>query len=217
MSLIFNSSPTLVKAYTWYKPSHGNANLYVYYGSPSAAIAEYDTVNHSLKLGVKAVIYASATANGSMYVRAKAQSTGWVTATLRWYIRGISGGGAPPPALYGTWIIVKFVSYDETAGATSEAVLLHEGLGWYDPETWRETNMSISLYSGHYYRFSLFAEAHAHMTGFGAVDVDCGGISIPDSRIEWGYLDVPNTNPPPSGGGCPTLFGMARAMRMRAC
>lgn len=177
-------------------PSSGNANLYVHYGTPVASIAEYDATNHSLKLGIKNFMYSSATANGTMFVDAVAQGTGWVTASLRWYIRGVSGGFAYP-GFYGVWIIVKFIIYDLTSSVINEIVLLHEELPWYDPGTWRDVNFDVPLYISHHYRFSINASAHAGITGFGSADMDCGGLSIPDSRIEWGYLTVPNTEPAP--------------------
>lgn len=208
--LLISVSFTNVGAYTWYMEDSGDASSTTYWGFPESTISQYASTEHSLLLGVIANVYASATARGSMWVEAVATTEGWVTASMYWYLRGDLGGGGL--GFYDAYITVKFRVYDKTAQASSDTVLLDHHLVWGDYGTWRLDNIDVPLYNAHIYVFSLDVEVHAHSEGLSAVIADFGGIWWEDSKIEWGYLDVPNTilhgGGGHGGGGslCPTLF-----------
>lgn len=206
LSLVFVSP---VKAYVFYSEHGGTASTTVEWGFPLALVGEYTT--HVLKLGVKGLNFASATARGSMHVHGCAVSSGWVTGTLKWYMRGTLV--APFLGFFNiiddAWITVKFQAIDESAGTSVEKVVLHEHANpitgtQFDGEY--SGTMNIPLYEGHWYIFVLDVEVHAEVGGVIAVTVaDFGGVYWSDSRIEWRLIDVPNVRPP-GGGGCPTLF-----------
>lgn len=180
-------------AETWYSEDNGEASLTVEYGWPYMAIAEYST--NTLKLGERCIVYASATAKGSMYVHGYAMTTGWVTGEIYWYTRGhlcAYGLGG-----FYARITIKFQAIDETAGALVEKVILHKGGKWTDNGTWRWECMDIPLVYSHYYKFVLYAEVHADALGEGAAIADFGGVWLEDSEIVWGYISVPHTNPHP--------------------
>lgn len=206
LSLVFISP---VKAYVFYSEHGGTASTTVEWGFPLALVGEYAT--HVLKLGVKGLDFASATARGSMHVHGRAVSSGWVTGTLKWYMRGtlVAPFLGVLNIIDDAWITVKFQAIDETAGTSVEKVILHEHA---DPITGTQFDgeysgtMNIPLYEGHWYIFALDVEVHAEVGGVIAVTVaDFGGVYWSDSRIEWRFIDVPNVSPP-GGGGCPTLF-----------
>jgi len=174
-------------AYTWYSEDNGEAHLTVEWGAPYMTIAEYST--HTLKLGERCITYASATAEGSMYVHGWATETTWVSGSIYWYQRGclaVGGTGA-----FNAWIHVKFQAVDLTADALVEKVVLDEHGPWSDEGTWHFDQLDILLTQNHYYKFALYVEVHADAAGLGAAIADFGGIWWEDSRIEWGYLEVP--------------------------
>ena len=119
ISLIFVNP---VRAYTFYSEHGGAASITMKYGSPEV-VGEYTT--NVLKLGVEAEYYEAATANGSMYVYGVAESSGWVTGTLKWYMKGVVAASSSP-TIAETWIIVKFQAIDLTAGTLVEKVLLND-------------------------------------------------------------------------------------------
>ena len=186
----------------WNYPDGGYANSTIHYGTPLNLIADYNSSAYEFRLGVKCIGYASATATGDMYVLAKATSTGWVTATIKWFIKGyiFSGGLAHADA----YVTVKLVIFDKTANAIDTEVLLHTH-GHVGPE-WRLDTVNIPLYANHRYTFYFSAEAHAHGFGLGGGIADIAGFYFqdPSYRIEWGYLEVPNTVADTTGG-CPIL------------
>jgi len=177
-------------AYVWYSEDNGEANLTVEWGAPYRTIAEYST--HTLKLGERCIVYASATAEGSMYVYGRATETTWVTGSIYWYRKGCFAGGGIPPNCFNAWIKAKFQAVDITAGgALVEKVILDKDIAWSDEGTWCFDQMDISLTQNHYYKFALYVEVHADAIGEGSAIADFGGIWWEDSRIEWGYLAVP--------------------------
>ena len=193
ISLVFVNP---VKAYVYYSEAGGTASTTTEWGIPLALVGEY--TSHVLKLGVKGLDCASATSKGSMYVYGVATSSGWVTGTLKWYMRGTLV--APFLGVIGiiddAWITVKFEAIDLTASASVENVLLHEHA---DPITGTQFDgeydgtMDIPLYDGHVYKFVFDVEVHAEVLGVIAVTVaDFGGVFWSDSQIEWRYMDVPN-------------------------
>jgi hypothetical protein len=196
VSILLRIPSMQVGAYTWHVLQSGDTTVAINYGMPVETIAEYDAANQSLRVGVKVAEYASASAKGTMSVYAVAQSTEVVTATLRWYIRGASSSWVVGFA--DTSLIVKFIYYDLTADAGMEVTLLRDAAPWSDSGTWRETEMNVALYAGHLYRFSLFVSTFAGVTGYGFAGMDCGGASFPDSRVQWGYLDLPGATQAPS-------------------
>ena len=90
-------------------------------------------------------------------------------------------------------IQIKFQAIDITAGgALVEKVVFDKHGVWSDEGTWRWNDMDIYLQRNHQYKFSLDVEVHADALGVGSAIADFGGIWWSDSRIEWGYIDVPN-------------------------
>jgi len=61
--------------------------------------------------------------------------------------------------------------------------------------------MDIHLEYGHFYKFYLYVEVHADTAGLSAAIADFGGIWFNDSRIEWGYVSIPNIQDSGGGGG----------------
>jgi hypothetical protein len=174
-----------VKAYTWYDEDFGEASIS---GSWYIGIGEYAT--NTLKLGERCIVWQEATAKGSMYVYGIASSNGPVTGSIYWYTRGnLAAGGTGD---FKASIKIKFQAYDVTANALYEKVILDKGAAWSDEGTWRWDSMSIPLYSGHKFKLSIYAEVYAKAYGIGASVADFGGIWWADSKIEWGYIDVPN-------------------------
>ena len=188
-----------VYAYRWNSEYSGKANLTIEWGAPYMTIAEYSS--HTLELGERCITYASATASGSMYVYGRATATGWVTGCIHWYTKGcLSGGGLGG---FKMSIHIKFQAIDVTTGTDGtlvEKVVLDKYGVWGDAGTWRTDSMDIWLQEGHRYKFVLYAEVHAEALGLGSAVADFGGIWWDDSRIEWGYIDIPNTSS--DGGGC---------------
>ncbi|MCK4439570.1 hypothetical protein KAU85_01170 [Candidatus Bathyarchaeota archaeon] len=179
----------------------GTASVTTEWRLPVALVGEYSS--HVLKLGVKGVDCASATSRGSMYVYGIAESSGWVTGTLKWYMKGIllapfkNVGGIINDAK----ITVKFEAIDLTASTSVEKVLLHEHADPipgtpFDGEY--SGTMNVPLYNGHEYKFVFNVEVHVEVLGVIAATVaDFGCVFWDDSRIEWMYMDVPNTDPTP--------------------
>jgi hypothetical protein len=209
MSLILVSP---VKATIFYGEHGGTASTeYDEYSEPLHIEAKYTT--HTLKLGVYCALPGQeGTAKGSMYVWGQTTYTGWVTGTVKWYMKGcilcslINGRGLK------AHVIVKFRAVDTTANHGVEKVIFNQYVTW----TYVEYNgeyggsMSIPLYSGHWYQFFLDVEVHAEnwdsLLSTDAYADFCGFPGHPsDYRIEWRYMDIPNVSPP-GGGGCPTLF-----------
>jgi len=140
-------------------PYGGHTETITHYGIPQDLIAYYDAGAYELRLGVRCVIYASATATGYMYVCAKATSTGWVTATIKWFIKAhvVSTGVGPHDA----YITIDFVLFDKTDKITFTQELL-EARGYVAGE-WRLDTVDIPLLAGHRYNFYLNATAHAYL------------------------------------------------------
>ena len=198
-----------VKAHVFLSEFWGEASTTTHWGFPLELKGEYTT--HVLKLGVRGVDLASATARGNMYVWGIATETGWVIGTLKWYMNGTLV--APFIGKLGVtcdaWITVKFQAYDDITGALVEKVVLHEHA---DPITGTQFDgeysgtMNIPLYYLHLYKFTFDVEVHAEVAALiGGATADFGGVFWSDSRIEWRFMDIPNVRLP-GGGGCPTLF-----------
>jgi len=166
----------------------------VEYGTPIATIAEYNP--HTLRLGARCTTYASATARGSMYVYGEATSTGYVSGIIYWYQKGLLAGYLLPPGVFECWITVKFQAIDLTTGPMVEKVVFHKDAAWEDYGTWHWDVMDIPLYQGHEYKFVLYVEVHAEVTGAGSAVADFGGMWLADRLIQWGYIEVPNTTVP---------------------
>jgi len=211
MSFSFVSS---VKATTFYGESGGTAStIYDPYFQPFHIEAKY--TRSTLKLGVYSALPGQeGTAKGSMYVWGQTTYNGWVTGTVKWYMKGcilcslMSGASGGTKAS----ITVKFRAVDTTANHAVEKIVFGEQVTWtykeYDGEY--SGSMSIPLYNGHLYQFFLDAEAHAEnwasTLGLDAYSDFYGFPGHPsDYRIEWRYMDIPNVSPL-GGGGCPTLF-----------
>jgi len=174
-----------VNAHTWYDEDGGEASIT---GSYYIGKGEYTT--NTLLLGMRCIVWHEATAKGSMYVYGFASSTGPVTGSIYWYTKGnLAAGGM---AACGASILIKFQAYDITSSALYEKVLISENNPWSDEGTWRWDSMSIPLYYGHLYKFSLYAEAHAYVYGIGSAISDFGGVWWEDSKIQWGFISVPN-------------------------
>lgn len=198
--------------YYYFSEDAGEANTSVQWGFPYRLIGSY--TQHTLRLSVVAIDLAAGTASGSMIVYSYATSTGWVNGTIRWYMLGqlFNPFLGIPPVLGGVaYVTVTFKAIDLTVGATAEKVLMHvhadpitstyferEYFGW----------MSIPLYNGHLYSFGLYVEVHAEALGvLKTVYSDFAGQEYPYSRIEWRFVDVPNTDPyGGDDGGCPYLY-----------
>ena len=219
-SMLFTSSAS---AYSWYTEEGGYAELQKS-GTPYAAIAKYPSARNLL-LGGRTVSFwsASVLAKGYWYVRGRAETTGWVTATVKWYMKGTClhispaiielpfGGGAAS-------VIVKFRVTDKTAGMQTTTVLLDKHAPWSVEGVWFASSVSVPLYSSHIYTFSLHVEVHASSWGTDYAISDFGGLWWSDSKLVYGYIKVPNTaditqgeaGPPDDeeGGGsgaCPIL------------
>jgi len=189
VSLILAGFAGNAKAYTWDSEDGGQASIS---GSYYAGIGQYSASDHSLLLGMRCIIWQEATAKGCMYVCGYATSTGTVTGSIYWYTKGNLAAGGLIPGGEGASILIKFQAYDLTSGGLYEKVILNQNAVWSDDGTWRWDSMSVPLYYGHEYNFSLYAEAHAYCYDLGASISDFGGIWWSDSKIQWGYIDVPN-------------------------
>jgi hypothetical protein len=203
LTLMLTFSVGTVNAYEWNSERYGWASRTTEWGSPYESKAEYTP--HTLKLGSRCIVLGSATAKGSMYICGVATTTGWVRGYISWYMRGylFAGGLAHTHAS----VTVKFQAIDNTASAKAEKVVFHMGAAWSDEGTWYLSYMDIPLYNGHSYEFHLYAEVHADSTGLGGAVADYGiDFQFSDSRIEWGFIDVPyvtGTNQPFTPSICP--------------
>jgi len=178
-------------AYAWSSEENGEASIS---GSYYHGIGQYGT--NTLLLGVNCVVLQDATATGSMYVYGRATSSGYVTGYIYWYQKGnLARGGEGD---FSTYLHVKFQAFDITANVlANEKLVIDEHDVYTDEGTWRDDSMDyIPLFDGHYYKFSLWAEVYAHASGLGAAIADFGGIyTYPDSKIQWGEINIPNTVP----------------------
>lgn len=218
-SMLFTSS---VSAYAWYAEEGGYAELETS-GVPYAKIAEYPSLSNLL-LGGRTIslVSGSVLAKGYWYVRGRAEKTGWVTATVKWYMKGTCLHVSPSlfeiPWLGGgsASVTVEFWVTDKTAGAQTKTRLLDKHAPWSTDGAWFYSSVSVPLYYFHTYTFSLHYTVRASSWGQDYAIADFGGIWWSDSKLKYGYINVPYTEdmtqgiggPPPEdggGGGCPIL------------
>lgn len=191
--LVFPALVSNANAYAWSSEELGEASIS---GSYYKGIGQYQT--NTLLLGADCIIYQGATATGSMYVYGRATLSDYVTGYIYWYQKGNLAGGGEVGGDFSMYVHVKFQVFDITANVLAAEKLLIDEHGVYSDEgTWHDDSMDyIPLFEGHYYKFSLWAEVHAHAYGFGAAIADFGGIyTWSDSRIQWGEINMPNTVP----------------------
>jgi len=198
LSLLLVSTLTFsirtVHGHTWNQEDRGEAAL-VKFGTVPKKVADYIRPG-TLKLGGVCGLYYPGwlTAEGRMDVYGFATASGQVTGWISWWQKGtLAASGFK-------WIEIKFQALDINEDDLTEKVVLFVNAtspnpNWEDFGTQYTEDMNIYLTEGHLYKFSLYVLVEVKGGGQWTAVADFGGVWWSDSRIEWRYINVPNTAP----------------------